>query len=185
MFSKAKKKANGTGGAGLPVEKAAGAPMPAQPVRRQASGVPSIISADLTIEGNLISHGDLQVDGTIQGDIRSRTLTLGEHAQVHGGVEADTVRICGEVEGEVRAKTVVLTKTAKVTGDVIHESLAVEAGAYIDGHCRRDTVDAAATSAPKPVADEPAPAPKLSNGDAKAAPAPAPAKAPDSEAKAG
>lgn len=101
------------------------------------AGVPSIISADLRIEGNLHSNGDVQVDGMVIGDIMSKTLTLGEGSHVTGSVSADTVRICGTVEGEVKSSSVILTKTARVIGDVMHDSLAIEAGAYIDGHCRR------------------------------------------------
>ncbi len=169
MFSKGKKKTNGSAlsagqtseGAGssraAAVREGAGAM-----TRRQPSGVPSIISADLTIEGNLVSHGDLQVDGTVKGDISSRTLTLGESGQVEGAIEAETVRICGEVEGEVKAATVVLTKTAKVRGDVVHDSLAIEAGAFIDGHCRRD---ASASQAPAKLLDAKA-TPAAGNGQA-------------------
>lgn len=145
MFSKGKKKGGGaatasneTLGNGLAMLSETGDTA----ARRQPSGVPSIISADLTIEGNLVSHGDLQVDGTVKGDIRSRTLTLGEMGQIEGAVDAETVRICGQVEGEVRAATVVVTKTAKVHGDIVHDSLAIEAGAFIDGHCRRDATGA-------------------------------------------
>lgn len=161
MFSKGKKTSNGSAGAtALPSNGSApagsGLNGGAAP-RRPSGGVPSIISADLTIEGNLISHGDVQIDGTVDGNIRSRTLTLGEHAQVKGAVEAETVRICGTIEGEVRAKSVVLTKTARVTGDVVHESLAVEAGAYIDGHCRRDIADGKPLRALEGEAAEPTP----------------------------
>lgn len=104
---------------------------------KTASGVPSIISADLRIEGNLFSEGDVQVDGEVIGDIDSRTLTLGENSVVRGSISAETVRLCGQVEGEVRASTVVMTKTARITGDILHDSLAIEAGAFIDGHCKR------------------------------------------------
>ena len=143
MFSKGKKKAGGAGASpedskatGLP----AGLETGSSSARRQPSGVPSIISADLTIEGNLVSHGDLQIDGTVQGDIWTRTLTLGEDGRIEGAIEAETVRLCGEVQGQVKAATVMVTKTAKVQGDILHDSLAIEAGAFIDGHCRRDVV---------------------------------------------
>lgn len=104
---------------------------------KSPSGVPSIISSDLRIEGNLFSEGDIQIDGEVSGDIDSKTLTLGEKSIVRGSISAETVRICGKVEGEVKASTVVMTKTARVSGDVLHDSLAVEAGAFIDGHCKR------------------------------------------------
>ncbi|MEE8274850.1 MAG: polymer-forming cytoskeletal protein, partial [Alphaproteobacteria bacterium] len=38
------------------------------------SGEPSVISADLKLIGNVHSAGDVQVDGTIEGDINSRSL---------------------------------------------------------------------------------------------------------------
>ncbi|MEX0759272.1 MAG: polymer-forming cytoskeletal protein [Tistlia sp.] len=99
--------------------------------------MPSIVSADLRIEGNLHSIGDVQIDGVVNGDISSKTLTVGEGAEVHGAIEAESLRICGTVEGEVTAQTVILTKTARVYGDVLHESLSVEAGALIHGFCKR------------------------------------------------
>lgn len=101
------------------------------------SGVPSIISADLTIVGNLTSSGDLQVDGTVEGDISSRTLTIGEKAQVRGSVVADSVRVCGSINGQLQAASVVLAKSARVTGDISHSTLAIDAGAFIEGNIRR------------------------------------------------
>jgi cytoskeletal protein CcmA (bactofilin family) len=103
----------------------------------QDSGVPSIISADLTIVGNLTSSGDLQVDGTVEGDISSRTLTIGEKAQVRGSVVADSVRVCGSINGQLQAASVVLAKSARVTGDIAHNTLAIDAGAFIEGNIRR------------------------------------------------
>lgn len=108
---------------------------------RKNNGVPSIISADLQIDGNVTSDGDIQIDGQVNGDIKTRTLTLGESGNVKGAIRAESVRVCGSVEGEVHASTVILTKSAKVRGDVLHESLAIESGAFIDGHCRRTTKD--------------------------------------------
>ena len=111
----------------------------ASPDPRKSNSVPSIISADLQIDGNVTSEGDIQIDGTVNGDIKTRTLTLGEKGKVRGAIRADSARVCGTVEGEVCAATIILTKTAKVRGDVLHESLAIEAGAFIDGHCRRSS----------------------------------------------
>ena len=34
-------------------------------------GVPSIISADVTVRGTLVSMGDVQIDGKIDGDVRA------------------------------------------------------------------------------------------------------------------
>jgi len=100
-------------------------------------GVPSIISADLTIVGNLKSSGDIQIDGTVEGDIDSRTLTVGEGATVKGSITAETVRVSGNIVGQVKANAVSLAKTAKVNGDITHETLTMEAGAFLEGGVRR------------------------------------------------
>lgn len=99
--------------------------------------MPSIISADLKVTGDLVSDGDIQVDGSIEGDIQSRTVTVGEAAHVKGSISADTVRICGAVSGQVKGASVTLAKTAKVTGDILHQTLAIEPGAFLEGHCKR------------------------------------------------
>lgn len=102
-----------------------------------SKSVPSIISADLSVTGDLVSRGEIQVDGTIEGDIECRSLVIGGNGSVTGEVTADDVRIHGSVSGQVRAKQVYLAATAHVLGDIIHESLAIEPGAFMEGHCRR------------------------------------------------
>ena len=101
--------------------------------------VPSIISADLSIEGNLNSAREIQVDGVVNGDIRCKALIVGVKGSVVGEVVAQTVRMHGAVKGMIRAKSVFLASTARMSGDVEHESLAIEPGAYMEGHCKRIT----------------------------------------------
>lgn len=103
----------------------------------QIPAPPSIVSSDLTIEGDLISTGDIHIDGVVHGDVRSSRVTIGESATVDGSVFAQEVVISGAVEGEIFSKSVILTKSASVQGDVVHESLSIEAGAFIQGICRR------------------------------------------------
>lgn len=98
---------------------------------------PSLLAPDLRIEGNLVSMGDVQLDGSVTGDVFTRKLTIGENAQVTGAIVAETVRIAGSVHGEITAMNVELTSSAKVTGDINHDTLSIDAGAYIQGLCRR------------------------------------------------
>lgn len=112
-----------------------------EPVRSMKSGsqsavAPSIISANLRVTGDLDSEGDIQIDGYVEGDVRSSSVTVGEHAVVSGGINADIVNVSGTVKGQIHGKVVQLTSTAKVTGDIVHESLAIDAGAFIQGLCR-------------------------------------------------
>lgn len=119
-----------------------------------AKSVPSIISADLTVTGDLVSGGEIQVDGTIEGDVECHILVIGAHGSVTGEITADDVRIHGSVSGQVRAKSVFLAATAHMVGDITHESLAIEPGAFMEGHCRRmQEVPSTAVTVPLVLAD--------------------------------
>ena len=102
-----------------------------------STAAPSIISADLKIVGNLLSGGDLQIDGTVEGDISTRRITVGEGAIVQGAITAETVRVYGTVAGEIKASNVHLAKSARVDGDIGHQSIAMEAGASVNGRLTR------------------------------------------------
>jgi len=109
----------------------------AQPSKRtNRTNVPSIISADLTVVGTLISSGDVQVDGRVEGDIRATALVIGEGASIQGDIYAEDAVIRGRVEGGIRAKKVQLCTTSHVEGNILHEALSVEAGAFFEGNCR-------------------------------------------------
>lgn len=113
--------------------------------RRESSrGPTSLLSQGLTLEGNLSTDGDVQLDGTVRGDVVCKTLTVGLQGVVVGAVTADLVRLRGRVEGRITAAVVELAASASVTGDIVHESLAIEAGARVDGHVKRRPSNAAA-----------------------------------------
>lgn len=98
---------------------------------------PSIVSADLRIVGDLLSEGEIHVDGSVDGDIRSTRLLVGESARIKGEIVAESVDVHGTVIGQIKAQTVSLSRTAQVTGDILHENLAIEKGAFLEGHCKR------------------------------------------------
>ena len=145
MFSKGSKSTQASNG----VDTSARSPL--------KSSIPSIISADLRINGDLVCSGDVQVDGWVEGDIQSRNIVIGEGATVQGGLQAETVRVCGVVNGQIKADSVVLEKTARVTGDVLHKSLAMEQGASLEGMCKRlDATATISTPSLKPADSKPA-----------------------------
>ena len=57
---------------------------------------------------------------------------------------ANTVIVYGKIKGLVRAKHVQLCSTCNVDGIVMHETISIEDGAFIDGKCKR--TDKAQTS---------------------------------------
>jgi cytoskeletal protein CcmA (bactofilin family) len=134
----------------------------------------SVLSSDLHISGNLKTTGDIQVEGTVEGDIRAHLLTVGETATIKGEVIADDVVINGRIVGRVRGLKVRLTSTARVEGDIIHKTIAIESGAHFEGSVQRQddplnakSKTAQGAAAPKPQAQQPAPAQKAAEAPAK------------------
>ncbi len=114
-------------------------PLNAAPVKRaplRTDHAPSIISGDLVVNGTLTSAGDLQIDGRVDGDIRSVGLVIGEKAEIHGEIYADDLTVRGKVFGAIRARKVQLCATCRVEGDILHEAFAVESGAFFEGNIR-------------------------------------------------
>jgi cytoskeletal protein CcmA (bactofilin family) len=136
--------------------------VPSPTVAKNAA--PSLLSVDLVINGNLESDGDMQVDGTVEGDIKSKKLTISASAVVRGSIDAENVVIAGNVTGQIKARHVTLNKTAKVIADVIQELLTIEPGAFFEGNCRHFPGEEEAT----PRRIEPT-APAKPNGAGKAA----------------
>ena len=99
--------------------------------------VPSIIGEDLTIRGNVTCNGEIQVDGEIEGDIRCSSLLLGDKSQVRGGVAAEDVVVRGHLAGSITGLRITLQAQCHVEGDIVHQSLAIEQGAYFEGKSRR------------------------------------------------
>ncbi len=94
---------------------------------------PSILSQDIHIIGQIISSGDVQIEGRLDGDLRSHAVTIGEHAETTGEIAGDTVTVRGKITGTIRASTVHLCATCHVEGDIYHEALAIETGAHLNG----------------------------------------------------
>ncbi len=107
------------------------------PITPKPKASPSVLSADLTIVGNLRTTGDIQVEGVVEGDIRAHLLTVGESATIKGEIVADDIVVNGRVIGRVRGLKVRLTSTARVEGDIIHKTIAIESGAHFEGSVQR------------------------------------------------
>jgi len=112
------------------------APAPRASSKPARSSAPSILSADVAITGTLVSAGDMQIDGKVDGDVRSVSLVIGDKAEIHGEIIADDVTVRGKVIGRIRARKVLLCATSHVEGDILHEAFAVESGAFFEGNCR-------------------------------------------------
>jgi cytoskeletal protein CcmA (bactofilin family) len=94
---------------------------------------PSLLSTDLFIKGNLSTSGDIQIEGSVEGNIKASLLTIGQSALIKGEISADEVVVNGNISGTIRGERVHLTSSAHVEGDIIHGSIAIESGAHFEG----------------------------------------------------
>ena len=141
--------------------------------KRSAFGVPSLLSAGLEVIGTVKSDGEIQLDGEVEGNIQCKSLVIGSTAVIRGDVMADNVEVRGHVIGQIRAVDVNLPETAHVEGDIIHKTMAVESGAFINGSCWHSE-DPLATDESPPAAM--APPSRDPIGEHAAAPHPLPIK---------
>jgi len=110
---------------------------PAAKPAARGSSVLSVISQDTHILGTIISEGNIDFDGTVDGNIRCHNLNVRKNAVIKGDVTAELLNVYGKINGLVRAKQVNLYKDCYVEGIVMHEGLIIEEGAFLDGKCKR------------------------------------------------
>ena len=91
----------------------------------------------MRIVGDLTSKGEIQLDGTVEGNIKAKFVGVRETGHVKGHVDTNFIEVAGRVTGQIKARFAKLVKTAHVAGDILHEDLAIERGAFIEGHCKR------------------------------------------------
>lgn len=111
----------------------------ARRLSRSSTGapVPSIISENAKVSGDIISEGIVHVDGRVEGDITCDELIIGIKGAVFGAVNTNNLHLYGTLNGKASADTMFIAKTAKLIGDATHNTIAIEPGAYIDGRCLR------------------------------------------------
>lgn len=139
---------------------------PVDPMKKAGPKVASLIASDMTLEGSISADGELQIDGTIRGDVRVGRLNIGESGMVEGAIYADSVELRGKVVGSITAKTVRLYGTCHVDGDITHEQLAMETGAFFQGRSLKFQRPPASVSAAAP-----ATSPSMSSGSSAPSPA--------------
>ena len=98
----------------------------------------SVISRGLKVVGNVISEDDIQVDGSVEGDIKGTSVSISANAQVNGSLSAIT------------AERVKISSAGRVKGDIHYRTLAVEEGGILDGQCRPSSGSTKAADVPKP-----------------------------------
>lgn len=97
----------------------------------------NIIGASTTIEGTLRSTGNVNIAGTVEGNVEvdGRTVLMAG-GTVDGEVTSTSAEIAGRVTGRVDVREqLVLKGSAVIEGDIHTGALIVEDGAAFNGRC--------------------------------------------------
>jgi cytoskeletal protein CcmA (bactofilin family) len=96
--------------------------------------MPSIISEGIEIVGDMIAETEIQVDGTVRGNLKANRVVIGRTGMVDGSIKADTVTIDGTISGETIAKNAALKANARIKGGItVSGDMSVAAGARLEG----------------------------------------------------
>ncbi|MFA6410301.1 MAG: polymer-forming cytoskeletal protein [Candidatus Buchananbacteria bacterium] len=99
--------------------------------------IETIIGPSVQVEGNFVANGDIIIEGTVSGSIKTeKNLRIGDEAKIFADIWAANAIIAGEVQGNITIKEgLELTSTARVFGDVKTKTIVISAGATLQGKC--------------------------------------------------
>jgi cytoskeletal protein CcmA (bactofilin family) len=103
----------------------------------QQASAATLISAGTTLKGDISSNGDLRIDGTVIGNVKtSSKIIIGSTGTVQGDITGNQADVTGKVNGNVRATELLqLRGECVVAGNIYAGKLQVEPSATFNGQC--------------------------------------------------
>jgi cytoskeletal protein CcmA (bactofilin family) len=97
----------------------------------------TLIGAGTTIKGDLVSNGDVRIDGTLIGNITgSAKVLIGQDGVVQGDIEGQQADVQGKVTGKLQIKELLnLRGDAIVRGNIHAGKLQIEPSVTFNGQC--------------------------------------------------
>jgi cytoskeletal protein CcmA (bactofilin family) len=110
--------------------------------KSEAKDAINMIGAGTTILGDVISKGDIRVDGILKGSVNTEgRVVLGREGVIEGDVMCKDADISGTVKAKITVSQLLTLKTsAKLNGDITTNKLSIEPGAAFTGSCSMGAV---------------------------------------------
>jgi len=95
----------------------------------------TVISANVSIRGEIDASDDVVIEGTVEGQVQSRrSVIVGPQGRVHADIQAQVIEVQGHVQGNLKAyERLRLGENARVEGDILTRRLTVEETAFVRG----------------------------------------------------
>ncbi len=101
--------------------------------------VPSIISCDTKIKGDIWGGDTIHIDGKLEGNIMCNEVIIGTRGYIIGDIKAKSLSVHGTVNGTIEADELFIADNARLIGNAHYNKIALEPGAYIEGNCMPST----------------------------------------------
>lgn len=97
----------------------------------------NLVGTGTTIKGEIISKGDVRIDGKIIGQVRSEgKIVIGGTGVVEGDIFCKNADFSGHIKGKAEIKELlILQATSIFLGDIVTSKLSIEPGAKFSGTC--------------------------------------------------
>lgn len=101
---------------------------------RNTEKLESFVGMNSHFKGDIQSKGTLRIDGSVEGNVDTDWLILGEKALLKGDVSAMGIIVGGKIEGALTAKEILEIKPkGQVIGDITTPKLMVSEGGILEG----------------------------------------------------
>jgi len=118
--------------------------VPAPPERKDKdmaeNGEVTIVGAGARLEGNVVSAGNLRIDGQVKGQINADgDVVLSPQSQVEADIRSQNVSVAGRFKGNILVKGKAhLARGGRIDGNITSKTLVVEEGGMFHGQSNMD-----------------------------------------------
>ena len=118
--------------------------VPAPPERKDKdmaeNGEVTIVGTGARLEGNVVSAGNLRIDGQVKGQINADgDVVLSPQSQVEADIRSQNVSVAGRFKGNILVKGKAhLARGGRIDGNITSKTLVVEEGGVFHGQSIMD-----------------------------------------------
>ena len=103
----------------------------------------NLISQGTEIKGDIISTGDIRIDGALIGTLNTKgKVVVGPTGKITGEIICKSSEISGYIEGKICVTQILnLKASSKIMGDIETIKLSIEPGAIFTGKCKMTDIN--------------------------------------------